>query len=106
MAKKKRKNANKKCDDRVSTAMPRADFTKHLNEGFEDPVHYNQKGTIEDVARMVAADWGEEAPLLSSAPPGIKEAPPYGIITLVMGVLLSIYFLSAILNPEAATTFV
>ena len=60
----------------AAKTLEKADFTKHLNEGLEDPQYPYQKGTIQDLAR----DFGDETGILITPQPA-KE-PAWGLLLL------------------------
>ena len=85
---------------------PRADFTKNLDQGYED-TFYGQKGTVKGVTEEVVhliADGTEDSALRSSAPtPEWYSNPTHqGAITLLVGVLLSVFLICAIFAPIPA----
>ena len=60
----------------AAKTLEKADFTKHLNEGLEDPQFPYQKGTMQDLAR----DFGDESGILITPQPA-KE-PEWGLLIL------------------------
>ena len=130
MSRKKSKASKKKTsiatvDDRISVDMPRvrADIPinwrhyKTFDEGFEDPQSIGQSeaatiraGTVArrdksmpDIPRF-HADGSDELGLLTPYPR--IEKPPYGKVALFVGVLVSIYLISAILHPSSSATII
>ena len=73
MAKKRGKNNSTKRKpvkqiQQAAKTLDKADFTKHLDEGLEDPQFPYQKGTMQDFGK----DFGDETALLSS--PSTEES--------------------------------
>ena len=64
---------------------PRANFTKHLDKGFEDPQFPHSRGTMQELGK----DFGDEIGLLSSTPSSQGESE---LGMLVFGVLVAAAF--------------
>ena len=84
--KNKGKNSRKPVKEiqQAAKELGKADFTKHLNEGLEDPQYPHQKGTMEGFFK----DVGDEIGLLVSEPPTGK--PEYGMLVLVALVVAAV----------------